>query len=139
RRLGPDRMDRFFPFRRLLQHGATLAFGSDWPIVSPDPIAGMRAAITGLDADGRPVATDQNLTPLEALRGYTAGAALALGDGDVGMLRVGGHADVTVLSDDPRHADWVRNPPRVLATIVGGDVVYAEKRAATGADLLGAR
>lgn len=130
RRLGRERMERFFPFRRLLEAGAVLAFGSDWPIVTCDPIAGMRAAITGLDLDGRPVRVDQSLTPMEALAAYTAGAAAALGIRDAGSLEPGRRADVTILSHDPLTADWVANPPRVLATIVGGRLVYAAPVAA---------
>lgn len=46
RALGAWRMERFFPFRGFLEHGAILGFGSDWPIVSLDPQAGLREATT---------------------------------------------------------------------------------------------
>ncbi|MFO0875055.1 MAG: amidohydrolase [Phycisphaerales bacterium] len=121
-RLGAERMDRFFPFRRYLDAGARLAFGSDWPIVSPDPLLGMRAAITALTLDETVVGGDQALTPPEALRAYTCDAAEMLGLRDVGAIRRGFAADLVVLSRDPFSADWALDPPRVDATIVAGEL-----------------
>ncbi|MHC5024221.1 MAG: amidohydrolase, partial [Planctomycetota bacterium] len=124
RRLGPDRLDGAFAFRRLQDAGARLAFGSDWPVVSCDPIAGIRAAVTGLTMDGEPCLVDQNLSVGEALVAYTRGAAACLGVDDAGMLRSGGLADLVLLDSDPFTADWTLAPPRVLLTIAGGRVVY---------------
>lgn len=124
-RLGASRMDRFFRFRDFANAGARLVFGSDWPIVTCCPIAGMRAAITGIDRAGAVVAPDQSLTPIEALRAYTIEAAKALRFPDgCGTLQTGAPADITVLDRDPRTADWVHAPPRVLLTIIGGEIVH---------------
>lgn len=123
-RLGPHRMDRFFPFRRLREAGAILAFGSDWPIVSPDPILGMQAAITGRDLDGVVVRSEENVAPIDALRAYTVDAARCLGLDGCGTIAAGQHGDCTVLDRDPVTCDWERERPRVLATIVGGRVVH---------------
>ncbi len=127
RRLGPGRRGRVFPFRRLLAAGARLAFGSDWPVVSCDPLLGVRAAVTGLTTDGELFAPGENLTVDETLRAYTAGAAHAVGLDDAGVLRPGGLGDVVVLDRDPFEADWVRRPPKVVMTIAGGEVVYDER------------
>jgi predicted amidohydrolase YtcJ len=118
-RLGPARLARFFAFRALLAHGARLAFGSDWPIVSPDPLLGVRAAVTGLDLDGRPFATEHSIGVHEALVAYTRTAAemLALPGG---MLREGRAADLVVLDRSPFEVDWSRELPKVEATIVDG-------------------
>jgi len=87
-RLGPSRMNRFFPFRALIEHGAVLGFGSDWPIVDIDPRQGMieaqrgaDAAMALADADGNPASAgsprtpcavgDDRLTEREAIDGYT--------------------------------------------------------------------
>ena len=125
-RLGESRMDRFFRFRDFADAGARLVFGSDWPIVSCCPIAGMRAAITGIDRTGSTVAPEQSLTPLESLRAYTIDAAAALRfPHGCGTLAPGAPADITILDRDPRTADWVNDPPRVLMTIVAGEVVHS--------------
>jgi predicted amidohydrolase YtcJ len=123
-RLGPARIKGSFPFRQLLDAGATLAFGSDWPVVSCDPLAGIRAAVTGLTLDGNVVLPEENLTVEEALMAYTSGAAIALRMDNVGVLRPGAFADVVMFDRDPFTADWVNDPPRVAMTLAGGEIVY---------------
>lgn len=122
-RLGPARIARFFAFRALLEHGARLAFGSDWPIVSPDPLLGIRAAVTGLDLDGHPFATEHSIGVGDALVAYTRTAAEMLGLPG-GMLREGRAADLVVLDRSPFDVDWTRELPKVDATIVGGRAVF---------------
>jgi predicted amidohydrolase YtcJ len=123
-RLGPARIERFFAFRALLAHGARLAFGSDWPIVSPDPLLGIKAAVTGLDLDGRPFATEHSISVHDALAAYTRNAADMLGLPG-GMLREGRAADLVVLDRSPFELDWHRELPQVEATIVAGRTVHA--------------
>ena len=124
-RLGEARMRSFFRFRDLVDAGARLAFGSDWPIVSCDPRLGIRAAVTGLDLDGRPCRTDQNLSVEESLVAYTRGAAYALRAPDLGMLAAGRAADVCVLAADPFAWDWHGETlPPVAATVAGGRTVH---------------
>jgi predicted amidohydrolase YtcJ len=130
-RLGERRLSGTFAFRRLLDAGAVLAFGSDWPIVSCDPMPGIRAAVTGLTGDGTPFLTDQNLTVEETLVAYTRNAAFALGlEGDAGRVAPGAFGDLAVLDRDPFTADWAADPPQVAMTIVGGVVEYERERAA---------
>jgi hypothetical protein len=117
-------MRSFFRFRDLADAGARLSFGSDWPIVSCDPWLGVRAAVAGLDLEGRPCRTDQNLAIEEALLAYTRGAADALRAPDLGRLAPGARADLCVLADDPFALDWSRTTPRVAATIAGGRLVH---------------
>ncbi len=122
-RLGAQRIERFFAFRSLLAHGARVAFGSDWPIVSPDPLLGMRAAITGLDLDDRPFATSESITVHDALIAYTRTAAEML-QLKSGIIAVGRHADFTVLDRSPFEIDWTREMPVVIATVIAGRTVY---------------
>ncbi len=123
-RLGRQRSRGAFAFRSLRDAGAMLAFGSDWPVVSCDPVLGMRSAITGLTLDDQPFNVQENLTPEEALIAYTRGAARALNMRDAGMLRAGALADCVMFDIDPFTADWTRRPPRVILTIVGGEAVF---------------
>jgi predicted amidohydrolase YtcJ len=97
-RLGPQRVNEAFPWRRFLNGGALLAFGSDAPVEEPNPFAGLAAAETRQDASGNPPGgflPDQRLTRLEAVRAYTAGNAQALGRAkDLGTLEKGAVADL---------------------------------------------
>ncbi|UCD75622.1 MAG: amidohydrolase [Phycisphaerales bacterium] len=123
-RLGSRRMAGTFAFRTLLDAGARLAFGSDWPVVSCDPLAGMRTAVTGLTFAGEIFLPEQNLTVEEALTAYTRGSAYALQLDNAGAIRPGALGDVVMLDRDPFTADWAHEPPRVVMTVVGGRVVY---------------
>lgn len=126
RRLGAARMNGFFAFRELLDAGAILAFGSDWPVVEVDPMLGIRTAASGLTRDGVEFAPEHSITVEEALRAYTADAARALGRDDLGVLRAGAAGDFVMLDTDDMPSDWdPRNPGgRVVMTVVGGEVVY---------------
>jgi predicted amidohydrolase YtcJ len=122
-RLGEERLAGAYAFRGLHDAGARLAFGSDWPVVSCDPMAGIRAAVTGLTSDGEVLLPEQNLTIEQALHAYTTGAAHALGLDDAGCLRPNNLGDLTLLDRDPFTADWKDAPPSVRGTVVGGGVM----------------
>ncbi len=124
RRLGQRRLAGSFAFRSLRNAGALLAFGSDWPIVSADPLAGIRAAVNGLTSEGEQFLIGETISVPEALHAYTAGAAQILQMPDSGTIRVGGLGDLIVLDSDPMTTDWSNAMPRVVMTIVGGRVVY---------------
>ena len=120
RDLGPARVPYMWPFRQLLDAGATLAFGTDAPVTPTDPLAAVYAAVTRRDADTREPAGGwlpaEALTVPEALRAYTAGSACAAGRAaDLGVL----DRDLTAV--DPEAILQTR----VLATYVGGCRVYA--------------
>ena len=125
-RLG-DRARHVNPLRDWLDAGARLAMGSDAPYFPCDPRALVHTATTrrmdGLDA---PLGPEQSITVLEAVAGYTTGAAHAgLADDRRGMLRAGFLADWTALDVDPGRcsADQFR-AARVLRTVVGGATVF---------------
>jgi predicted amidohydrolase YtcJ len=128
RRLGDDRCDRAFLTRDLLESGAVVALGSDWPVARFDPREGMAAARLRrppLHRDRAPY-DDQAIDGLAALHGYTTAAALTGGDGDRrGQITPGFDADLTVLAADPVDCDpdeLVSLP--VLLTVVDGEIVF---------------
>ena len=128
-RLGPgsERQRGAYAWRQALQAGAPLALGSDFPIESPDPRLGLRAAIARKLASGQSWMPEQRLTREEALRGFTQGAAYAgFAEGRRGMIREGYDADLTVLGKDLFEvpADELPVVP-IVATVVGGRVEYA--------------
>lgn len=97
-RLGPNRVQEAFPWRRLVEGGALLAFGSDAPVEDANPFVSLAAAETRQDPAGDPPGgflPDQRLTRAEALRAYTAGNARALGHAkELGTLQKGAAADL---------------------------------------------
>jgi predicted amidohydrolase YtcJ len=129
RALGSDRCDRAFRMRDLIDSGARLALGSDWPVARFDPRRGMawaRLRREPGERDALPYNGNQVLTPLEALEGYTSGAAYAVGDERVsGRIAPGFRADLTALAHDPVEvpADNLLDLPVVL-TVVDGEIVY---------------
>ena len=112
-----ERANLAYGWRTQANHGATLAFGSDAPVESPNPFWGIHAAVTRRRFDGTPGPDvwypTQRLSLLEALQGYTTGAAYAAGLEDrLGRLAPGYHADLIVLEQDPFAC-----PPDVLQTL----------------------
>jgi hypothetical protein len=106
--------------------GVQVAFGSDAPIESYQPLWGIHAAVTRRRLDGAPSVDgwypELRLTLDEALRGYTTGAAYAAGMEDrLGKLAAGYLADLVVLEQDLYAIDphEIRNV-KVLATMVNG-------------------
>lgn len=123
-RLGTERLERFFAFNALLEAGARLAFGSDWPIVSCDPIEAIRAAVTGIDLDGRAFEVEANIPIAAALEAYTTEARACLGLPG-GGISPGAPADLVLLDRDPHGTDWASGEaPKVLTTIVAGRIVH---------------
>ncbi|MFD0259777.1 amidohydrolase [Kitasatospora indigofera] len=125
--LGPERAARQYPFGDLLRSGATLAAGSDWPVSSPDPLAGIHVAVNrtlpGGD-DERVFLPEQRLDLATALAAYTAGSAHVNGLDDAGSLRVGNLADLVVLDRDVFLAPQAVAEARVERTYVGGRLVH---------------
>jgi predicted amidohydrolase YtcJ len=102
RLLGETRGKTTYAFRSLLETGAVLALGSDAPVATPDPIEGFRAAVERLDLEGKPWNSEQALSRLETLQGYTTGAAFAAGwEGWYGQVAPGFAADFTLWDKDP--------------------------------------
>jgi hypothetical protein len=122
-RVGRDRLTRTYAFASLLAAGATLAAGSDCPVESPDPWAGMALA-----RDRAGLTPRESLDPRAALRLFTGGGAVALGEPP--PLSAGAPADFIVVDRDPLTVtpDELRET-KVLATVVGGIEVPADPAA----------
>ncbi|HXG01720.1 MAG TPA: amidohydrolase [Bacteroidota bacterium] len=129
-RLGPERVKGAYAWRSLLETGASIAGGSDFPVESPNPLYGFYAAITRQDHNGMPPEgwyPEQRMQRFEALKAFTIWPAYAAFEESIrGSIEEGKLADIVVLSNDIMKCD-----PReilgttVVYTIVGGEIVYA--------------
>lgn len=122
-----------FACQRLLRQGTVLAFGSDVPVASIDPRAGVVAAMDRVAADGSFSAgwhAGERLGFEAVVRAYTLGNALAEGlGGRRGRLAPGADADLVAWEVDPaveRGIGSAFHEARVRLTLVGGEVVYSE-------------
>jgi predicted amidohydrolase YtcJ len=118
------------PLRTALELGLPLGGGTDATrAASYDPFTSRWWMVTGRTVSGAPQrAREQRLTPLEALRAYTAGSAwFAFDEHRLGAIEAGKLADLVVLSDDltALSDDRIRAVRPVL-TIVGGRPVYLD-------------
>jgi hypothetical protein len=99
--IGRKRAETSYAYRQLLDEGALLAFGSDWPVVTCNPFEGMAVACTGQTVDGDTWMTAQNITVAEALSAYTSQAAKAGHQESVcGTIEPGKVADFVILDRD---------------------------------------
>jgi predicted amidohydrolase YtcJ len=129
-RIGMERAQRSYAFRSLLNAGATLAFGSDWPVEPINPIQILSAAVTRKTLDGKHPSgwmPGEKLALDAALHAYTTGSAYASGEEKVkGRIQIGSAADLVILSDDI----FSSNPAdlqaaKVDASILNGEVTYS--------------
>jgi predicted amidohydrolase YtcJ len=121
--IGFERQARGWMWKGIQQSGGHLAFGSDWPVASLDPLAGIWI---GLNRIGHGDVPNQRLTLAEMIDGYTIGPAYgSFDEARKGRLAAGHLADVVILTRDvfeqpPASADDVK----VATTIFGGKIVY---------------
>jgi predicted amidohydrolase YtcJ len=129
-RLGAERTEKQYRMRSLVESGAPLAFGSDWPVSSGAPLDGIAVAVSRRTADGDPEGgwTPQEILPIErALGAYTSGVAhQAFAEGQWGAIAPAASADLVWLDSDPRTTPPLEIPAiRVRATYLTGRPVYS--------------
>ena len=118
----------------LLGLGATLAFGTDSPVVDPSPAAVLYCAVARQDpSTGEPVGgwqPQERIGRAQALSAYTRGSALAAGRGDeLGLIAPGMLADLVAIDRSLLSCtDEELLGAQVLETIVGGKTVYRRHR-----------
>ncbi len=132
RNIGPQRASRAWVWKSIAEDGGQLAFGSDWPVVTLNPFNGIQTAVTRQTSEGLPkdgFVPSQRLSVAEAIRGYTLGAAFAgFRERTEGSLEPGKLADLIILSQNLFQIDpHMIDKTKVLATVVGGRVVFQSK------------
>jgi predicted amidohydrolase YtcJ len=131
-RLGPERSKGAYAWNAMLKRGVHLAFGTDYPVESINPMRGLYACVTRELPEGGPSAgwePQEKISLDDCIRAYTAGSAYAeFEEGKKGQITPGQWADIIVLS-----ADLTKIPPRelrrteVLQTYVGGRLIYQKE------------
>ncbi|MDE1461040.1 amidohydrolase [Spartinivicinus poritis] len=130
-RLGPQRIKGAYAWRKLINHNARIAGGSDFPVEPANPFYGVHAAVTRQDHNNHPQKgwyPEEKLTVAEALKLFTYNAAYAAHqENKLGNLRPGHWADFVLLDQDPFTVDkqslW---RIQVTATWVAGKPVYQQ-------------
>lgn len=127
-----DRWRDAYLWKTLAEHGAPLAFASDWPVTDVSVMRGIQAALTRVPFAG---AADERVGLMEVLRAYTAGGARAAHmEGLTGRLTPGFAADLVLIDGDIESI-----PPDSLGrtgialTIAGGNVTHDPAGMAGGA------
>jgi predicted amidohydrolase YtcJ len=129
KRLGPNRLAGAYAWQTVLKSGARLAFGSDFPVESPNPFPGFAAAISRQDMSGQPPGgwlPGERLSFPQALDAFTRGAAHAsFAEDRIGSLEPGKYADFIIVDRDPTKGDaQALARTEVLETWVGGRKVW---------------
>jgi predicted amidohydrolase YtcJ len=130
--LGPERARWQYPFAELQRHGARLAFGSDWPVSTPNPMELLHTAVNrqpagaGPDGDPPPFLPEQRLSRSDALRAFTLGSAYVNhAERETGSIEPGKYADLTVLDRDLFAIPETEiHTARVTLTLIEGEPVY---------------
>ncbi len=131
-RLGPNRLAGAYAWATMLRNGVPLAFGSDYPVESPDPWAGWAAAFTRQDANGEPFGgwrPEEKVSREQAWWAFTQGASYAgFAEEKFGRLAPGQLADFIIVDRDPLLSSPTElRQTRVEETWVGGYKVYTRQ------------
>ncbi|MHC1737826.1 MAG: amidohydrolase [Ignavibacteriaceae bacterium] len=131
KKIGEERLKRSFAFRSLLDHGVKLCFGSDFPVVTINPLLGIYESVTRHTSDGKNpdgLITEEKISVIEAVEAYTEGGAFASFDeGRKGKLKEGMLADFVILSENIFEIKKENiKDVRVTKTVFDGEIIYTE-------------
>jgi hypothetical protein len=122
----PERSDELYAYASWRQAGIRVAGSSDAPVITADPLVGIRDAVLRRTSGGRVLGPGERLAVRDALALYTTEAAFAMHrENDIGSLEPGKLADFVVLDHSPLDTEPERIAGiRVLATVVGGQPAF---------------
>jgi predicted amidohydrolase YtcJ len=136
--VGPERAAWQYLIGSLARGGTRIAFGSDWPISSADPLQEMHVAVNRVKSErlgrpGEPECEDpflpaQAITVDEAIGAFTSGVDwVNHEEGEAGRLLPGMRADVAVLDQDLYAIPSGEiGATSVVTTVASGNVVYGD-------------
>lgn len=132
-RMGLERLNGAYAWRSMIDNRVPLAFGSDFPVESPNPFPGLAAAISREDAQGNPPGgwlPQQRLSLEQAFAAFTRGAAYAgFAEDRLGTLEAGRFADFIFIDRDIFAGADQRaiRETRVMETYLGGQKVWERR------------
>ena len=127
--IGAERAAHGWLWASIVKAGGRLAFGSDWPVMTLDPLMGLQVAVNRTTVEGLPEGgwlPAERLSLRKAIDAYTSDASWASYDEQrKGVLARDMLADLVVMSDDIFEGPTTRiTEAYVVVTIVDGKVVY---------------
>lgn len=127
---GDERALRISPLRSARDRALRFTIHNDAPIVPPDIMRLLQAAVERRTRSGFVLGEDQRISFEEALRGVTLDAAYAYFEEDrKGSISPGKQADLVVLAQDPRSVPAAQiGEVAILETIARGQTVYLARR-----------
>ena len=118
-----------YVFRSLVDSGTRLAFGSDWPVSSPNPLLGIHVAVNrvAFGTGTEPLLPGQQLSVVEAIEAYTRGSAfVSRRENRSGTIEIGMAADLAVIDADILAINsQALGAVRVTRTYARGRIVHA--------------
>lgn len=128
-KIGPQRSHYIYPEQGVLKGGGRIAYGSDWPVATADPLQGIEVALTrtipGVPG-AKPLLPEQAVTLAEAIKDYTLEVAWVNHmEHETGSIEAGKSADLIVLDKDIFELPPAEiHTAKVLTTIFEGKAVY---------------
>ena len=121
-----EQLRHLYPVSRLIKAGVTVAGSSDCPVIPPDPIAGLYAAVSRITETGKSLLDEEQISPVDALKMYTRNAAYVCFEEAIkGTLSPGYNADLIVLNGNPLDLApeelWNLH---VVLTVINGEIVW---------------
>ena len=128
-RLGPDRIEGAYAFKKLLDQAGIVALGTDFPVEDVNPFYTFYAAVARKDLQNFPESgykMDQALSRVETLKGMTIWAAYAnFEEKEKGSIEPGKFADFIILDKNIMEIEAKEIPKmKVNSTYVNGNKVY---------------
>lgn len=129
KRIGNERIKYTHPYKSFLDNGVKVCFGTDWPVVTIDPLLTLYAAVTRRTVDGKNAdgwIPEQKISIEDAIKCYTLNSAYAeFTEKEKGSIESGKYADFVVLEVNLLKIDPVKiKDVKVDMTVVGGKIVY---------------
>jgi hypothetical protein len=122
-----ERVHRLYPIADVLANGTVLAFGSDWPVSTPDPWLEIEVAVTRANPGGDPanaLEPEQRIALPTAIAAFTRGSAYVNHDDEAGTVAEGARADFVVVDRNPFEPGALIGDTKAVMTIASGRVVH---------------